>query len=236
MTFGERLRQKRESIGLSRADLAKQLGVTPSAIGNYETGVSSPRDEILYKIFEVLEVEPNFLFQDSFELKKEDLSSEETEHIKKYRALNEHGKKIVDIVLDEEYNDLMAHKRMKKAIEYMELCKYEMAASAGTGSYLQDECKTLIRVPANEITRRADFALPISGDSMEPEFHDGDTVLVKSMSNINIGEIGIFIINGDSYIKKLGEGRLISLNSKYNDIIFTEYDNITCVGKVIGTI
>ena len=40
MSFGEQLRKRREELGISRAELADRLGVSRSAIGNYETGVS----------------------------------------------------------------------------------------------------------------------------------------------------------------------------------------------------
>jgi len=66
MGFSNRLKEAREQKGLSRDDLAKRLGVTNSAISNYENGISSPKEEVLLKIFDILEVEPNFLFQDDF--------------------------------------------------------------------------------------------------------------------------------------------------------------------------
>lgn len=66
MSFGDRLRQARNSAGLTQLELSKRLNVTKSAIGNYETGVSSPKEEVLLRIFDALNVTPNFLFQDSF--------------------------------------------------------------------------------------------------------------------------------------------------------------------------
>ena len=66
MSFASRLRQAREQAGLTQLDLAEKLGVTKSAIGNYENGVSSPKWDVLVQIFDVLHVEPNFLYQDSF--------------------------------------------------------------------------------------------------------------------------------------------------------------------------
>jgi len=73
---------------------------------------------------------------------------------------------------------------------------------------------------------------------MEPVYYDGDIVLVKEQPAIDIGQIGIYMIEGKGYIKKYGGDRLISLNAKYDDIIFSEYDDerIRCVGKVIGRV
>ncbi|MDE7193877.1 MAG: S24 family peptidase, partial [Oscillospiraceae bacterium] len=85
-------------------------------------------------------------------------------------------------------------------------------------------------------TRRADFALTIQGDSMEPVYHDGDIVLVKQQDAVDVGQIGIFVLNAAGYIKKNGGDRLISLNEKYDDILIEEYDDCRCVGKVIGRV
>lgn len=105
MSFSTRLKERREYLNMSRAELASKIGVTQAAIGNYENGISSPKEEILYRIFDALAVEPNYLWQD--EMKKSSLpftvSYPEQSLIKKYRALDTHGKDIVDTVLDKEY-------------------------------------------------------------------------------------------------------------------------------------
>ena len=59
MSFGEQLRKRREELGISRAELADRLGVSRSAIGNYETGVSAPKEEVLLRLFDALGVDPN---------------------------------------------------------------------------------------------------------------------------------------------------------------------------------
>lgn len=73
---------------------------------------------------------------------------------------------------------------------------------------------------------------------MEPIYYDGNIVLVKEQSSVNLGEIGIFTIEGSGYIKKFGGDRLISLNAEYDDIMFADYDpeDIRCNGLVIGRV
>ena len=71
---------------------------------------------------------------------------------------------------------------------------------------------------------------------MQPKFYEGDNVLIKKSVRINEGEIGVFILNREAYIKKMGRGELISLNPAYPPIKFKEYDDIRCDGKVLGTI
>lgn len=91
MGIGRRIRQLRERRGLTQEELAERIGVTPSAVGNYEREVSHPREDVLYRLFGALCTEPNELFSDCF-----CASSEYGEHLEKYRALDEEGKKAVD--------------------------------------------------------------------------------------------------------------------------------------------
>lgn len=68
MSFGSRLKQRRKDMGLKQSELGKLLGVTGSAIGNYENDFSSPKADILYKAFDVLHCDANFLFQDEIKI------------------------------------------------------------------------------------------------------------------------------------------------------------------------
>ena len=114
---------------------------------------------------------------------------------------------------------------------------YRTAASAGIGSYLFDDTPVeYVNVPKTDKTSSADYILEVRGDSMEPKFHDGDCVLIQQSGRIYEGQIGIFILNGESYIKKMGNGELISLNPAYSPIRLHEYDDIRCAGKVLATI
>lgn len=114
---------------------------------------------------------------------------------------------------------------------------YDTPASAGTGSWLADDMpREWITVSRDEKTSVADFILQVRGDSMEPKFSDGDYVLVKQTINITEGEICVFILNNESYIKKMGRGELISLNPAYEPIKLNDFDDVRCAGKVIGTI
>lgn len=104
MSFATRLRQAREQSGLTQQDLAEKLGVTKSAIGNYENGVSSPKWDVLLKIFDILQVEPNFLYQDSFSLdvsESRSLTPQQSALLSSFDQLNEEGQqKAVDYVDD----------------------------------------------------------------------------------------------------------------------------------------
>lgn len=106
MSFGSRLKEKRESLNITQPQLAEMLGVSKGAIGNWETDVNSPRATLLYDLFDILHCDANYLFQDEMrDLKYKDKATpEEFENIiKKYRCLDDHGRKMVDFTLEEEY-------------------------------------------------------------------------------------------------------------------------------------
>lgn len=173
--------------------------------------------------------------------KTSDITTAEMEHIKKYRSLDCYGKDMVDTVLNKE-----VYRVKSQAVTYpvgsgaadmvRELPLYYMPASAGKGNYLDCSEFEMISVIDAAFASSADFAVKVSGDSMEPRFSTGDIILVKEQSAVEVGELGIFILNGDSLFKKFGGDRLISLNDKYSDIEITENDSYYCKGKVLGAI
>lgn len=64
MSIGSRIKERREELGITQTELAKRLGVSKGAIGNYETDANSPRASTMYKIFEILQCDANYLYQD----------------------------------------------------------------------------------------------------------------------------------------------------------------------------
>ena len=100
MSFGKQMRLRREELQLSRASLAEMLGVSPSAISNYENGVSSPKEEVLLRLFDALQIDPNYLYRDSFRAVSFVCSHEEQALIEAYRALPPLGREAVRSLID----------------------------------------------------------------------------------------------------------------------------------------
>lgn len=235
MSIGSRIKECRENLGITQEELARALGVSKGAIGNYEANIGYPKIENITKLFELLKTDANYIFQDDLKAEAQVVFSEkEVRHIKKYRTLDGHGKKIVDYILSEEYDRCTAP-AYPTPVPTITIKHSVYKVSAGFGFDLEDRDEwDEIDIPDTPESRRADFAITIKGDSMEPIYSDGDIVLVKVQSSVNIGETGIFIVNGSGFIKQYGGDRLISINSKYDDILFSEGDTIKCAGKVIG--
>lgn len=233
MSFRERLKEQRENIGMSRAELAEILNVTSAAIGNYENGISTPKADILFKVFDALKCDANYLFQDEMnELKTETFTVPEIKMVKKYRSLDNYGKDLVNTVLEKEYTRSTAPK--ETATIYNMPFSFDLAASAGTGEYAMDIAHFKTVGLTEKPPRGADFLIRISGNSMEPKFYDDDKVFIKRMDSVDVGEIGLFYVDGDVYIKKQGVGELISLNPNYKPIPIYEFSSAKCFGKVLG--
>ncbi len=111
---------------------------------------------------------------------------------------------------------------------------YDLPVSAGVGEFLSDSTKTEINIPDTPRTIEADYALCISGDSMEPKYHSGDVLLVQTAESVEEGELGIFVLDGSGYFKKYGGDCLISLNPKYAPIPLRDFESVSCCGKVVG--
>lgn len=117
MSIGSRIKELRIKRGLTQEELARQIGVTKGAVANYENEVSSPKIELMYKLFDVLQCDANYLHQDDMKsnVYRDSSTPEEFENIiKKYRALDEHGKDMVDMVLEKE-SERMAQLRQASA-------------------------------------------------------------------------------------------------------------------------
>ena len=100
MSFGEQMRRRREELGLTRQQLAQRLGVSVSAVGNYETGVSAPKEEVLLRLFTALEAEPNYLYRGCFRGGEDSHSDEERRLLAKYRDLPLSGRQTVHSLVD----------------------------------------------------------------------------------------------------------------------------------------
>lgn len=232
MTLGEKIKKRRELLNMSQADLALKIGVTQGAVGNYESGVSNPKMELLPKLFSALKTDANYLFDEP--KKSDDFTYHDTQIIDKYRKLDAFGKEVVDSVLDLEYKRCVATKEIAKA-KTITISRSLLTASAGAGEYLSEGNYEPREFPDTPQARQADVVIPVSGRSMEPMFHDGDELYVRKQPSVEIGEIGIFIKNGEGFVKEAGEGRLISLNPEFDDI-YTNGEPIVCFGKVLGKV
>lgn len=234
MTFGERLTELRKEHGYStRNEFADKLGIPSTTLRNYETDVREPGHTFLKQISEFFNVSVDYLLcltDDKEVLKSFRLRESEQVMVKKYRDLDDHGKELVDLVLDKEHDRCIASTSEKPAA--LRLYTYmRKIAAAGNGFYFDDIPTETIEAPYME---GADFIIGVNGDSMEPTYNDGDLVYVEKRQIVHPGEIGIFMIHNECFIKEATEEGLKSHNPKYK--IIPGSDSIQCIGKVLGKV
>lgn len=232
MAFKEQLKAARLAKGYTQEQLATAVGVAKSTFTGYEKGNSEPNMLTIKKLMETLEVDANYLWYDENDNSSSFITSfVEQQIIKKYRLIDDNGKNTVEFVLNDIYDRCV--KEPAPLYETVLKPAYQCGLSAGTGLYAFDDVPTeQIEVPID--FKDIDFVISVSGDSMEPTYRDGDKVMIKKQRDIKIGEIGAFMVNGEAYIKELGNKCLISHNKKYAPIQFDESMRIDCIGKVIG--
>ena len=110
---------------------------------------------------------------------------------------------------------------------------YDIPVSAGLGNYLDDGGYEMIEVEGT-VPSSADYAVRVSGNSMKPRFVDQQIIFIHEQPTLEEGGIGIFRLNNDTYLKKLGKGCLLSLNPDYAPIPIGEHDDFGVFGKVVG--
>lgn len=232
-SIGEMIAVNRKKKGYSQADLAdalNQAGIkaTFKSVSNWERNLAEPSVSTFFQICKILDI--TNMYEAYFGVNPSDplsfLSDEGKEKALDYihllHASGQYEKKICKILTFSRQIDI-----------------FENAVSAGTGNFLTDGPKETITIEDNTlIPENATFGVRISGDSMEPQFEDGQIAWVLQQDTLENGDIGIFSLNGDAYIKKLEDDEkgvfLISLNKKYTPIPVGSDDRLDIFGKVIG--
>ena len=231
--LGKTIKEIRKKRGLTQKQLSELTGLKQNTISNHENGNRSIDEVDILVYSSALGVSPKELF-DSY---KE--SSDNITEI--YNQLNsDRQTKVYDFAteqLNEQNNNVVnISDYIEEESDWYEV-KFYGSVSAGTGLYLDDEQVETISFGADMIPTGTDFCLKVNGDSMDPMFHDGDYVFIKRETDFRNGSIGVVIVNGDAYLKKIyitpDSIKLVSLNKKYKDITVTQDDTLKYVGTVV---
>ena len=235
MSFiGEQIKKYRNIKGMTQQDIADALGESSGrVIYNWEKGIGRPDCDKLARLCDLLGVSADELIGCKSMAQRP--TATEWTMLQKYRALDEHGKEVVDYLIDSEYKRVTVLTRKPKP-RMLKIDWFTLPASAGTGNILDSDLAEELLVPESAEAEQADFVISVGGDSMEPTYHDGDKVFVEKCDSVDVGEVGIFVVNGDVYIKELGNQCLISHNEKYKPIRIGENDSVYCCGRVISIV
>ncbi len=228
MSIGSVLEQKRKERGLLQAELAELLAqeevqVSKHAISKWESDRTLPNAHqflALCKVLKIYDVLGEFLGE-ADELRA-GLNASGKERLREYARLLRGSS-------DFRAREPVPAPRM--------LPLYDLAVSAGTGQFLDGENYEMVECGI-EVPEGANFGVRIAGNSMEPRYHDGQTIWVHQQRSLMSGEIGIFLYDGNAYLKKLiaenEQVRLHSLNPEYQDIVVSTALPLRVLGKVLS--
>lgn len=224
--------------GLTNAQIAKMSGITISTLDKITSGVNTnPKLDTLQAICKVLGCTLDDFSDSTSKEKNAPLySSEAMKLAKDYDGLDRHGRKVVRLVADEELARCAEAAQTAPAREPDEMIYYITSwfyhpMSAGTGEQAERDQPESLRL-IKEPPRGTSYVAPVNGDSMEPTYHDGDKLFIHACEEIEPGQIGVFYMDGQQWVKELGDGELISHNPAYPPRPMTE--DIRCQGLVLG--
>ncbi|WP_025728466.1 XRE family transcriptional regulator [Atopobacter phocae] len=209
---GNIIRKYRKELNMTQQELGEKVGVSNSAIANYEKGFRAPLQDTLFKLADVFNVSINEFFPNTEK-------NNELDIMYIYNQLEQTRQETV-------YN-FAEHQLEQQQLEETKGIYVVGQTAAGIPIEGEQPIPLLGAVTVN---------LLVNGDSMEPVFYDGDIVEYKPQPTLENGEIGVFAVNGGITLKKFrinGDVRLQSLNNKYEDLIIKESDDFNILGKVI---
>ena len=257
----ERIKQIKNEKKITNDELSRLSGIPLGTLSKLLAGLSdSVKLSNMIAICDALECSLDYVVSGIPENTNNfTLDGNEIRLIEEYRRLDNHGRELLMLIAGKErervsseeypaaplftrepkpvvtapiaqrYKDSGAGRVTKRSIPL-----YDLPVSAGIGEYLDGEAAESVSITVSESTAAADFALRISGNSMEPKYRDGDVLLVQNSEGVEVGEAGIFILDGSGYFKIYGGDCLISLNPEYGRIMLKDFENASCIGKVLG--
>ena len=232
MATGDKIRALRIENRMSQEDLGNIIGVQKSAVHKYETGlIVNLKKSVIAKLADALDTTPAYLMGWEDEAQNPTPDRDWGEPLLDAYAEAEKPTQVAACnVLQIPYVDPENHE-VEPETEVFRISDQPVAAGAGV--YLGPESFHEVYINVNKLPKNAIFGIPIQGNSMEPRFHDGEVVIV-TRDEPRIGEIGVFTMEGQGYLKQLGESKLLSLNGDYDPIPMDE--SIRCNGKVVGVL
>lgn len=234
--FGQMIDYFRKQNNLTMEELGKKLGKAKSSISRWISGERYPKIEEIEQIANFFNTDVYTLIF-GFDYKENIFPTPLLIQITDTAAkLHEpRQKKVLSFTQDQ--LDEQEGNSINNILSYSDFTCYG-AVSAGTGEWLGEEYKEEVTLPASIVPNQAfDFVLRVNGNSMEPLFKDNEYIFVRKTEDIRNGQIGVFVVDGEAYLKKayLEKDclRLVSLNKDYEDLLFNGQNDIKLVGVVV---
>ena len=234
MQYGEIIRRRRTALGLNQAELAERVGVSRNTVAGWETNHSRPDLGTLPALCRALKISLNAFF--GLEKKR---TAEENRVLEVFSELEAQDRESILWQMEALRDRRAEQRRMNEPVQIpkvVTLFRNELGAAAGFGAALGEAQGEKMVLLADRDTERADEVITVCGRSMEPTFYDGDQVLVQHTKELREGEIGIFLVDNEGYIKEYRKDGLHSHNPEFRTMTFHEDQSVRCLGRVIGKV
>lgn len=239
----DNLKALRESKGLKQEEFGAVFGIKKSTYSNYETGKTDPPSQFWVDVADRYQVSVDYLLgmvDDPHRTKYAAMSRVEA----RYQALDAHGRRVVDLVMDAEAERIAAPvEPVADVVDIRPMIRhYLVPAAAWYASPVQGSDYEMIPLPENA-PAGADFCITVRGDSMEPYIPDGSLAFVKRGAPLDEFDVGVFYVSGDVFVKQWcvdmrGTLYLLSANQDREDankeISKSAAETVVCFGKVLG--
>ena len=225
--IGENIKQYRLQNGWTQQELGSKIGMSKNAIGNYEKGFRSPKKDTMFDLANAFNVSIDDLFPP---IQKD--SSSNTPQIqtiydqlappRQSKVLTYAERQLKEQKNEEETKINEVSEKVVNLYQVEVVSETAAACGFNYGFGYDDTDRENIEV--DEQPPRHDIATKVSGDSMQPDYQDGDILYLvdKGLTTYN-GDLAVIAYGDRSYFKKIytenGRLRLVSLNDKYEDII-----------------
>lgn len=231
----ENLKKLRVELGMNQKEFGSIFGVKLATYAGYEIGTSDPKTQFWINVADRFKVSTDYLLGQTDD-KHGTKYGPRSELDEKYAALDDHGRRLVDAVMEIEASRSTGEEPVLEEAPKTKIIPL-FPAAAGPGDQQDGNAFESHEVP---LMSKADFAIRISGDSMEPELHHGDIVLCKKRQPMD-GEIAAVMVNGFLYVKqverdKYGGLHLLSVNRQRKSLDVHIYAESTDTVKIYGTL
>ena len=228
MYWLNKLREFKKESNLTYKEISEASFIALTTVEKLFSGrTRDPKLNMISQIVKVLGHAPGELLEGY----DNSVSDDEMATVRAIRSLDREGiVRVNDTIKSELCRIELAAMREKKTYSKI---YYDFPVSAGTGEFLDERTATIATL-TEKPPHGTDYILRISGNSMEPEFSDGDYVYVSRRDTLDYGEVGIFVAEGSVYMKEYTPSGLKSFNPAYKLIRF--YDDVRCLGKVLGKV